>query len=150
MKFEKLSPANVEQYIQYYKEARNLEPEQMIAETYDEEGIRKRINDPFYMNTTSILAIEEGKVIGRIEFHFYGCMQDGYRMSYVDWVYVLPEYRHKGVAQGLFKEFEAECKKHDINQYYLIRSTEKDADKFYHSFVNASLDDEPMLRKDIK
>lgn len=33
-------------------------------------------------------------------------MQDGYRMAYVDWVYVLPEARHKGVAQGLFQEME--------------------------------------------
>ena len=29
-------------------------------------------------------------------------------MAYVDWVYVLPDYRHKGVAQSLFKELEKE------------------------------------------
>ena len=28
------------------------------------------------------LAMENDQVLGRIEYHFYGCMQDGYRMAY--------------------------------------------------------------------
>ena len=71
-------------------------------------------------------------------------------MAYVDWVYVLPEARHKGVAQGLFQEMEKDCRKHGINQYYLIRATNPNADKFYHSFENAELDEEPFLRKELK
>ena len=70
--------------------------------------------------------------------------------EYVDWVYVLPEARHKGVAQGLFQEMEKDCRKHGINQYYLIRATNPNADKFYHSFENAELDEEPFLRKELK
>lgn len=70
-------------------------------------------------------------------------------MAYVDWVYVLPAYRHSGIAQQLFKEFERECVRNSINQYYLIRATNLNADKFYHSFENAELDDEPVLRKTI-
>ena len=70
-------------------------------------------------------------------------------MAYVDWVYVLPEYRHNGIAQQLFKEFEKDCAANKIDQYYLIRSTESGADRFYHSFENADLSDEPMLRKRI-
>ena len=85
-----------------------------------------------------------------VDRDFYGCMQDGYRMAYVDWVYVLPEARHKGVAQGLFQEMEKDCRKHGINQYYLIRATNPNADKFYHSFENAELDEESFLRKELK
>lgn len=44
-------------------------------------------------------------VVGRIEYHFYGSMQNGFKMAYVDWGYVLKLYRHKGVAQMLFHKF---------------------------------------------
>lgn len=150
MLFEKLCPENVEQYIRYLKIAIEAEPEMMTAESLDADGIRRRINDPFYMNTTSVLAIEDETVVGRIEYHFYGCMQDGYRMTYVDWVYVLPEYRHKGIAQKLFKELEKDCKIHGMNQYYLIRATNPDADRFYKQFVDAELGECAILRKEIK
>ena len=56
----------------------------------------------------------------------------------------------EGVVQGLFQEMEKDCRKHGINQYYLIRATNPNADKFYHSFENAELDEEPFLRKELK
>lgn len=149
MFFEKLCPKNVEQYISYLKIAMEIEPEMMTAESLDADGIRDRMNDPFYMSTTSILAIEDKTVVGRIEYHFYGCMQDGYRMTYVDWVYVLPEYRHKGIAQKLFKELEKDCRLHGINQYYLIRATNPNAERFYRQFADAELSECPILRKEI-
>ena len=86
MTFEKLSQVNVEQYLVYLKTAMDAEPELMMTEVPDEDGIRQRVTDPFYQRTTSILAIEDNAVIGRIEFHFYGVMQDEYKMAYVDWV----------------------------------------------------------------
>lgn len=134
-------------YLDYLKIAMQAEPDQMTAETFDEAGIRKRITDPFFQRTTSLLAIENNSVIGRIEYHFYGCMQDGYKMAYVDWVYVLPGHRHKGVAQSLFKAFEEECAAFGIDQYYLIRSEKEEADRFYRAFTDAQLTTEPMLRK---
>ena len=147
MEFQILGPDNVKLYIEYLKSAMAKEPEMMTTEVLDEEGIMERIQDPFYLNTKSVLAIENGRVVGRIEYHFYGCMQDGYRMAYVDWVYVLPEYRHQGLAQKLFGELEKDCKARDINQYYLIRATNHDADKFYHGFEDAALSEVPLLRK---
>ncbi len=55
--------------------------------------IRRCMNDRSYSGTDSILAIGDVKDVESIEF--YGCLQDGYRMAYVDWVYVLPEYRRR-------------------------------------------------------
>ena len=149
MRIERLNENNVEAYIIYLKKAMSIEPDMMTAEKIDEDGIRKRIMDSFYQKTTSLLAIDNDKVVGRIEYHFYGCMQDGYRMAYVDWVYVLPEYRHKGIAQSLFKALEKDCIDNEINQYYLIRSINTEADRFYHSFEAASLSDAPILRKEL-
>ncbi len=147
MEFQVLGPDNVKQYIEYLRIAMAEEPEMMTADAVDEAGIMERIRDPFYTKTTSVLAMENGKVVGRIEYHFYGCMQDGYRMAYVDWLYVLPEYRHHGTAQGLFNELEKDCKSKGIDQYYLIRATDHDADSFYHGFEEASLSEAPLLRK---
>ena len=64
------------------------EPEMMHVEAVDREGLRRRVKDPFYQNTTSILAMnliilhsknttsilamENDQVLGRIEYHFYG------------------------------------------------------------------------------
>lgn len=147
MIFQKLNQDTVDVYLDYLKIAMHEEPDEMMTDVLDEDGIRSRIAAPFFQKTTSILAIEDGGVIGRIEFHFYGCIQDGYKMAYVDWVYVLPKHRHRGVAQNLFKEFEKECAEFGINQYYLIRSEENESDRFYHAFSNATLSTEPILRK---
>ena len=150
MVFEILGKENVQEYIDYLKTAMSEEPELMTADSVDEKGIKDRVLDPFYRKTTSVLAKIDGKVVGRIEYHFYGCMQDGSKMAYVDWVYVLKTYRHRGIAQGLFSEFEKHCVKNEINQYYLIRGTNQNADKFYRHFTDAELSESPILRKYLK
>ena len=149
MRIESLSENNIDDYIDYLKKAMSEEPEMMTAEMVDESGIRDRVKDSFYMNTKSLLAFNDREVVGRIEYHFYGCMQDGYRMCYVDWVYVLPEYRGKGVARELFAAMEKDCQANNINQYYLIRATNPAADRFYHGFADATLSEEPMLRREL-
>lgn len=147
MTFEFLTSENIDKYIEYLKIAMAQEPDMMCSDRIDEVALKKRLEDSLYKNTPSILALDGDKVVGRIEYHFYGCLQDGYRMAYVDWIYVLSEFRHKGIARQLFGEFEKECIKNKIDQYYLIRSTESNADRFYLSFENAELSDEPILRK---
>lgn len=150
MIFERLKQDNVEDYIAYLKIAMSEEPNNMTAEKVDETGIKSRISDPFFNRTTSILAKENGIVVGRIEYHFYGCMQDGCKMAYVDWVYVLKAYRHKGIAQMLFEEFERDCAQNNIDQYYLIRATNEEASRFYNHFQGVQLSEVPLLRKYLK
>lgn len=150
MVFERLTEDNVEDYIAYLRIAMQEEPDKMTAEEVDAEGIKARVSDPFYTAAASILARENGKIVGRIEYHFYGCMQDGYRMAYVDWVYVLRAYRHRGIAQKLFAAFETDCIRNRIDQYYLIRAANQEADRFYQSFEDAGLEEAPLLRKYLK
>ena len=147
MKYERLNAENVESYLDYLKIAMTQEPDMMTAEKVDEAGIRERVADEFYQRTTSILAFDGERVVGRIEFHFYGCMQDGCRMAYVDWVYVLKDYRHRGIAQALFQEFEKECIKHRIDQYYLIIAENDEASRFYGAFQGVDIKPTPILRK---
>lgn len=150
MIFERLSENNIDEYIDYLKIAMSQEPDLMTADAVDEDGIKNRVADPFFNKTTSILAKIDSKVVGRIEYHFYGCVQDGYKMAYVDWVYVLKSYRRQGIAQKLFAEFEKDCVKNNINQYYLIRAKNAEADSFYNHFAGVELGDSPILRKYLK
>lgn len=149
MEYRILSRETVDMYLTYLKKAMSEEPDMMCLEALDEEGIRRRVDDPFFQKTVSLLAVERGQVLGRIEYHFYGCIQDGFRMAYVDWVYVLKEHRHKGVAQGLFREFERRCRENGIDQYFLIRAENPNADRFYGAFDNAESSSCPVLRKNV-
>ncbi len=147
MTFQKLNAENIGLYIEYLRQALKEEPDMMWIDAVDEAALRERICDPLYQNTPSILAIDDGRVVGRIEYHFYGCLQDGYRMAYVDWLYVLKGYRHRGIAQRLFDEFELECLEHRIDQYFLIRAENPEADSFYSAREHAELTRTPTLRK---
>ncbi len=150
LEFTLLNNDTVDIYIEYLKLAILEEPEFMCIEKVEEDIIRSRIKGDYFNNSKSILAISDGKVIGRIEFHFYGCIQNGYKMAYVNWVYVLKKFRNKGVGHLLFNEFEKECVKNDINQYYLIRAENDYANKFYKNFDNVKFTSEPILRKILK
>ena len=147
MYFEYLNYGNVDSYITYLRRAFSEEPEEMMAAEVDAEVIKERLDMSFYQNTKSILAIERDTVVGRIEYHFYGCIQDGYRMAYVDWVYVLRDYRRRGIAARLFREFEKDCKENGIHQYYLICAENQAAEAFYKSFVDAEIENVPVFRK---
>lgn len=150
MTFEFLNEMNVEQFIDYLNNAFADEPNNMVAESVEAEQIRQRVIDSFYTKTKSILAIENGNVIGQIEYHFYGCIQDGSKMAYVDWVHVLLAHRKRGVATSLFKQFEKDCMENDINQYYLIRCEDECAKIFYDRFENSQTTLSPILRRMFK
>lgn len=70
MIFVKLDESNIEKYIEYLEHALAVEPEQMHVDKIDKEGLRERIKDSFFRKTTSVLAMENAKVLGlhRISF----------------------------------------------------------------------------------
>ena len=100
--FEKLNKDNFNKYYDYLSLATALEPELMCTSDINKEELLERLDDELTKRSTSILAMCEDKVVGRIEYHFYSCFQDDYRICYVDWVYVLPENRNKGIAKKAF------------------------------------------------
>ncbi|MFR7349705.1 N-acetyltransferase family protein [Peptoniphilus sp.] len=143
--FEKLNKDNFNKYFDYLSLATRLELELMCSSDINKEELFKRLDDELTKRSTSILAIDEDKVVGRIEYHFYSCFQDGYRICYVDWVYVLPENRNKGIAKKLFDEMAKDCIKNNIDEFRLIRATNKDANDFYQSFKSAKICEIPFF-----
>ncbi|MEB3429295.1 GNAT family N-acetyltransferase [Citroniella saccharovorans] len=143
--FEKLNKENFSKYYDYLSLATALEPEIMCSTDINKEELYERLDDELTKRSTSILAMYEDKVVGRVEYHFYSCFQDGYRICYVDWVYVLPENRNKGIAKNLFNEMTIDCVKHNIDEIRLIRSTNKNANDFYESFKSAKICELPFF-----
>lgn len=143
--FEKLNKDNFNKYYDYLILATSLEQELMCISIINKEELLKRLDDELTKRSTSILAMCENKVVGRIEYHFYSCFQDGYRICYVDWVYVLPENRNKGIAKKLFDEMVKDCVKNNIDEFRLIRATNKAANDFYESFKNAKICEMPFF-----
>ena len=143
--FEKLNKDNFNKYYDYLSLATRLEPELMCSSDINKEELLERLDDELTKKSNSILAMCENKVVGRIEYHFYSCFQDGYRICYVDWVYVLPESRNKGIAKKLFDEMSKDCVKNNIDEFRLIRATNKDANDFYKSFKSAQICEMPFF-----
>ena len=143
--FEKLNKDNFNKYYDYLSLATKLEPELMCSSDINKEELLERLDDELTKRSNSILAMCENKVVGRIEYHFYSCFQDVYRICYVDWVYVLPESRNKGIAKKLFDEMTKDCAKHNIDEFRLIRATNKDANDFYKSFKSAQICEVPFF-----
>ena len=143
--FERLNKNNFSKYYDYLLLATTLEPELMCSSDINEEELYKRLDDELAKRSTSILAMYEDKVVGRIEYHFYSCFQDGYRICYVDWLYVLPKNRKKGIAKKLFNQVTKDCISHNVDEIRLIRATNKNANDFYDSFQSAKLCDLPFF-----
>ena len=143
--FEKLNKDNFNKYYDSLSLATKLEPELMCSSDTNKEELYERLDDELIKRSTSILAIYENKVVGRIEYHFYSCFQDGYRICYVDWLYVLPKNRNKGIAKKLFNEMTKDCIKNNIDEIRLIRATNKNANDFYKSFKSVKICEMPFF-----
>ncbi|MGF3075589.1 N-acetyltransferase family protein [Facklamia sp. P12955] len=147
MEIKELSKENVEEFIIYLNKALAIEPDRMTTDDIDEEAIIKVVSNQPNELSRSLLAYKDHQIVGRLEFHSYLCIQDSYRMAYVNWVYTLPDYRHRGVAQSLFKAFENICLQEEINQYFLIQAENQAASRFYKAFEHGTSSKEIILRK---
>lgn len=153
MRIELLSENNLKQCIDFEKEARVTEPG-ILYGNFDEtafyEKTLKCLRTVGFDNARTLLFFEKDKVIGRLDF----CIVSSYAFSgdqqvYVDWIYVLKEYRHKRIAQALFEEMETYLKGIGIDNYFLIAAGNEESQRFYKSFNNASIKRQQILEKKI-
>ena len=67
---KKLTEENIRDYIKYLKIAHSLEPSLMMTDAVDDEGIIKHLLKDNDRLCKLLLAYEDDKVIGRLEYHF--------------------------------------------------------------------------------
>lgn len=133
--------------LEFERELRRQEPDTFFMDAG--EGYRKLLEESFcdgrFANAVSLLACREGRVVGRIDAVILAARSDaGCSCAYLDWICVLKEERHHGVAQLLLKELRQELKAQGVNTLIAIMAHNPDSLKFYRSVENASIHDEAV------
>jgi len=78
--------------------------------------MEESFDDDRFSNSISLLAVKDGKVIGRIDGSVIASRFDGTVNGYLDWICVIKNHRHVGTAQALLAELRRRMKSAGANQ----------------------------------
>lgn len=153
MKIELLNEENLKALVDFEEEARVTEPGILYGDFYKEEfynSTLKALKNPAFSSARTLLCWKGNKIISRLDF----CMVPSFAFSgdiraYVDWIYVLKEYRHINAAKELFKFMEVFLKENSVSSYLLIEAENSEAIKFYGGISDAEHKRQPVLEKNI-
>lgn len=99
-------------------------------------------NDRF-QNSVSLLAYEQGRVVGRIDSTLICSHFDGSIKAYLDWICVLKSQRHQGTAQALMAELRSVLKReYGADTLIGLIASNPEAQRFYRALPNALIRDE--------
>ncbi len=135
---------DIERVIAFEKELRFQEPNTYYwdpDETY-EKLLEQSFSDQRFNTALSFIAINNGKVIGRIDASLISSRSDASCFSaYLDWICVLKSERHNKVAQALLNALRTECKKQGVGLLIALAANNDEAQRFYKSVEDASMHD---------
>ena len=83
----------------------------------------------------------DGKVVGRIDSTMIKSRFDGSTKAYLDWICVVKNYRHRGVAQALMAELRKQLKERGIDTMIALTASNEEAQRFYKSVPDSSMHD---------
>ncbi len=125
---------------------RRLREEEPFYTWNIDEAYRKRMEDSFddprFANVISLLARENGKVVGRIDGSILPSRFDGSLNGYMDWICVLKSSRHAGIAQAMLAELRRRMKVAGAAQLIALMAANEEAQRFYRAVERASIHDE--------
>ncbi len=126
-------------------ERRLREEEPFYAWDIDE-AYQKRLEDSFddprFANAISLLAREDGRVVGRIDGSILASRFDGSVNGYLDWICVVKSSRHAGIAQALLAGLRRRMKQAGAVQLIALMAANEEAQRFYRAVEGASIHDE--------
>ena len=150
IKIEKYTKEHIEAVVNFEKELRLQEPNTYywdIDEQYIN-SIKSSFEDSRFTDTAiSLLAYQGDRVIGRIDAsvvytHFDGTIYE----AYLNWICVLKEERHKGVAQLLLHSLKLVLKEKNIDTLVILTAGNEEATKFYDTCENIEFCRGAMVR----
>ena len=125
---------------------RRLRVEEPFYNWNIDEAYQKRVeatfDDPRFANAVSLLARENGKVVGRIDGSILASRFDGSVNGYLDWICVVKSSRHAGIAQALLAELRCRMKQAGAIQLIALMASNEEAQRFYRAVEGASIHDE--------
>ena len=140
----------VDKIIEYEKQLRIEEPDTYFWEP--DETYRKNLifsfSDPRFINSRSFLAVENGKVIGRIDALIISSRADAdCSTAYLDWISVLKSKRHGKIAQKMLMALQDVLKEKGIHLLITLMAGNDEAQRFYRNIENAAIHDEGVWMK---
>lgn len=136
----------IEDVLVYERELREQEKDTYFWEI-DEQyitNVKNSFKDSrFAENAITLLAYKENRVIGRIDASLICSRFDGtISAAYLDWISVLKNERHAGVAQSMMAELRKVLKEKGLEALLAVVAGNGEANKFYHSLDNTKIQDE--------
>lgn len=114
-----------------------------IGEKYQAD-VAASFSDARFDCCISLLAEEDGKIIGRIDCTLLPSRFDGSVKAYLDWICVLKSCRHKGTAQMLMSALRAELRARNVDTLIALIAANDEAQRFYRHIEGAEIRDEGM------
>ena len=105
------------------------------------ENVRKSFRDDSFRDSISLLAYMDGKVVGRIDSSMIRSRFDGSTKAYLDWICVVKNYRHRGVARALMAELRKQLKERGVDTMIALTASNEEARRFYKSVPDSEMHD---------
>ncbi|MBP5453512.1 MAG: GNAT family N-acetyltransferase [Lachnospiraceae bacterium] len=144
------SPDYIDQVIEYEKQLRIEEPDTYFWEPDDtyRNNLITSFSDARFTNALSYLALENGKVIGRIDALIISSRADAdCSTAYLDWISVLKSKRHGKIAQKMLMALQDVLKEKGIHLLIALMAGNDEAQRFYRNIENATIHDEGVWMK---
>lgn len=103
--------------------------------------VKASFRDGRFENALSLLAYEDGKVIGRIDAVLLPSHFDGSVKAYLDWICVLQSCRHRGAAQALLAALRERLKTLGVDTLIALTAANEEAQRFYKSVPDSIMRD---------
>jgi len=104
-------------------------------------AVEKSFEDKSFDDAISLLAYDNGVVVGRIDASLIASHFDGSKKAYLDWICVIKSNRHQGVAQRLLESLRKVLKDRHIDTLVALTAANKEAQRFYKSIPDSEMRD---------
>ena len=104
-------------------------------------AVERSFDDRSFDDSISILAYDNGAVIGRIDASIIASHFDGSKKAYLDWICVIKSSRHQGVAQQLLEFLRQILKDRHIETLIALTAANEEAQRFYKSVPDSVMKD---------
>ncbi len=104
-------------------------------------AVENSFEDKCFNDSVSLLAYNDGKVVGRIDASLIASRFDGSKKAYLDWICVIKNQRHNGVAQRLLESLRKILKDRHIDTLIALTAANEEAQRFYKSIPNSVMRD---------
>lgn len=104
-------------------------------------SVRSSFDDESFKDSISLIAYVDSHVVGRIDCSMIKSHFDGSTKAYLDWICVLKDYRHNGVAQALLNNLKSILKERNIDTLIALTASNEEAKRFYQSIPDSKMGD---------